>query len=88
MLPKIFRPDSKKRITLGHLADGISGYTLTENQDRELTLKPLVEVSIQEKWLLNNEKALKQVKQGLKESKAGKLVKKGSFSQYIDDNAE
>ncbi len=88
MLPKMVRPDSKGRITLGHLADGISGYMVTETKDRQIILKPYVEVVAHEKWLLDNKLALKQISQGLKDAAAGRLSEKGSFAKFIDDDIE
>ena len=41
MLPKMVRPDAKGRITLGHLAKGVSGYTVTETSDHKIILAPM-----------------------------------------------
>ncbi|MEY3182273.1 MAG: hypothetical protein RLZ35_258 [Pseudomonadota bacterium] len=58
MLQKFVRPDSKGRITLGHLADGISGYALTQTNDRKIILEPYTEIPVNEKWLFSNKKDL------------------------------
>jgi hypothetical protein len=84
---KMLRPDAKGRITLGLLAQGISGFAVSVTKEHNILLTPYTEIPRHEKWLLENETALKQVKQGLKEAAAGKLVKKGPFSQFVD-NAE
>lgn len=88
MIHKLVRPDSKGRITLGHLADGVSGYSITETKDHKLILEPLVEIPAREKWLFDNKTALAQVKHGLKDAAAGRLTKKGSFAKYADDDIE
>jgi len=41
--PKMVRPDSKGRVTLGHLADGISGYTIKKDDLNRIILEPYVE---------------------------------------------
>lgn len=84
---KVVRPDAKGRITLGHLADNISGYTVTETTDHKLILEPLVEIPAREKWLFDNTTALNQLKQGIKDAEDGKLSKKGSFASFVDDNS-
>lgn len=88
MLSKIVRPDAKGRITLGHLADGVSGYILTETEDHKLILEPQVEIPAREKWLFDNETALKSVKRGLQDAAAGRVNKKGSFKNFLADDGE
>jgi hypothetical protein len=82
---KMLRPDSKGRITLGHLADGISGFAVTQTKDHKIILEPYSEIPAHEKWLLNNKLAMKKVVQGLKDAKAGRLVDKGSFAKYVEE---
>lgn len=88
MLPRMVRPDAKGRITLGHLADGISGYTLTETSDHKIILEPYTEIPVRERWLFDNKIASKKVAQGLKDAAKGRLVEKGSFAKFADDNIE
>ena len=89
MLPKIVRPDTKGRITLGPaLTRGISGYVVTETKDHELILKPQVEIPACEKWLFENKDALKKVERGLQDAAQGLLSKKGSFAKFADDDIE
>jgi len=73
---KIVRPDAKGRITLGHLANVVSGYTVTETKDHKLILEPYVEIPARERWLFENKTALKKVKRGLKDAAAGRLSEK------------
>jgi len=85
---KMLRPDSKGRITLGHLADGVSGFQVTISKNHNIILKPFSEVPSEELWLFENKTALKQVKKGLADAKAGRATKKGDFSQYLDDEID
>lgn len=76
------RPDSKGRITLGKLADGVSSYRARRQADGKIVLEPFVEIPADEQWLYANRKALEGVRRGLADSKAGRLVSKGSFRKY------
>ena len=76
------RPDSKGRITLGKLADGVSSYRARRQADGKIVLEPFVEIPADELWLHENRKALENVRRGLADSKAGRLVSKGSFAKY------
>ncbi len=83
---KMVRPDSKGRITLGHLADGVSSYAVIPDKEGRLILEPHKDVPARELWLYENKIALSQVKQGLKELAEGKLVDMGDFSKYAGDD--
>lgn len=87
MLPKMVRPDAKGRITLGHLADGVSGFTVTE-KDHKIILEPFTEIPAREKWLFQNKEASKKLEQGLKDSAQGRVSEKGSFTKYLHDNSD
>lgn len=54
------RPDSKGRIFLGKIAEGVSSYTVITDHGR-IILEPNVEIPAKEKWLWENKTALKQV---------------------------
>jgi hypothetical protein len=49
------------------------GFAVTVTEDHKIILEPYSEISFHEKWLFDN----KKVNQGLKDAKAGRLVKKG-----------
>lgn len=83
---KIIRPDNKGRICLGKLAEGVSRFIVEVDKDHRIILDPLVEIPAREKWLYENKPALKSVKQGLKEAKAGKLHNLGDFTQYLEED--
>lgn len=88
MMLKMIRPDAKGRITLGRLAKGVSGFALIETKDHKIILEPYAEIPAREKWLFDNKTALKKVEQGLKDAAAGRLVKRGSFSKFADDDID
>tara|TARA_Y100000768_G_scaffold364466_1_gene324937 strand:+ start:239 stop:535 length:297 start_codon:yes stop_codon:yes gene_type:complete len=69
------RPDSRGRITLGELANGISKYDVLRNEETgELLLRPFKEIPAREVWLYENPVALQMVQQGLQDAKNGDLV--------------
>lgn len=88
MLLKKLRPDSKGRIALGHLADGVSSFVVTETKDHKIILEPFTEIPTHEKWLFANKTALKKVEQGLKDAAEGRIFSLGSFSKFVDDDIE
>lgn len=83
---KMLRPDAKGRITLGHLADGVSGFSVTVSADHKIILEPYSEIPSSEKWLFDNKKALKSVNKGLEDAKAGRLVSRGSFAEFTEED--
>lgn len=84
---KILRPDSKGRICLGSLTEGISGYKAVINENtKEITLKPYTELALPEQWLFKNKEVLNQVKRGLQQSANKKTVYRGSFAGYISND--
>ena len=83
---KILRPDAKGRIHLGSLTKGVSGYKVTVNEKTHtITLAPYAEIPLVEKWLYENPESLRRVRRGIQDSIEGKLVDRGSFRQYIDE---
>jgi hypothetical protein len=83
---KTIKPDTKGRIYLGRLAEGVSGFAVKIDKHHRIILDPLVEIPAREKWLFDNKVALKSVKQGLEDAKAGKLHDLGSFAKYLDED--
>ena len=83
---KMLRPDAKGRITLGSLAKGVSGFTVIVNKDRTIILEPYSEIPAREKWLFENKIAMEQVTQGLKDSKIGRVSKRGSFAEFANED--
>jgi hypothetical protein len=75
------RPDSKGRIALGKLAEGVSSYRVKVESHGKITLEPYAEIPARERWLFENPEALHRVRKGLAEAEAGKTVSLGSFSR-------
>ncbi len=82
------KPDAKGRITLGHLADGVSRFAIIQDKNNRLILEPYSDVPSREVWLFRNEQALNKVKQGLNDASTGKLIKRGSFKKHLDEDIE
>lgn len=66
------RPDSKGRVTLGKLAEGVSSFHAYPQDDGKIILEPYAEIPAKEKWLFQNKKAIKKVLEGLDQSAKGK----------------
>lgn len=79
------RPDSKGRISLGKLAEGVSSFHARRMEDGSIILEPFTEIPAREKWLFDNPAALNAVKAGLSQAVAGKARALGSFAQYADE---
>lgn len=86
--PFAVRPDSKGRITLGKLANGISSFLVSRDKSGRLVLEPRVEIPARERWLFANKEALSDVRQGIEDAEEGKLKSEGSFSKYIKEENE
>ena len=80
------RPDSKGRITLGKLAEGVSSYHLKPLPDGKLLLEPFTEIPARERWLWKNPEALRSVRQGIEDAAAGRLFYVGSFAKYAKED--
>lgn len=84
-MSKMLRPDAKGRITLGPLAEGVSGFSVTVTEDHKIVLEPFSEIPTREKWLYENKKALASVKKGLDDAAAGRVKSKGSFAKFTKE---
>ena len=82
------RPDSKGRVTLSKLADGISSFNVSKDEDGRLLLEPMVEIPAREKWLYENPEALASVRRGLADAKAGRVVSRPSYAKYAKEDDE
>jgi hypothetical protein len=83
---KMLRPDAKGRVTLGKMADGISGFMVFYDEFHRIVLEPYAEIPAKEKWIFNNATILNKVKNGLSDSAAGLIKQRGTFSQYIEES--
>jgi hypothetical protein len=84
----VLRPDSKGRITLGKLAQGISGFHVEQDEEGRIILEPCVEIPAREKWLFDNPEAARQVKKGLQDAKEGKVRSLGSFAEHAETDED
>lgn len=82
------RPDSKGRISLGKLAQGVSSFHARRLEDGRIILEPFAEIPAREKWLFDNPVALSAVKAGLAQAAVGETRSLGSFAQYTDEDLE
>ncbi|MEO8191248.1 MAG: hypothetical protein ABI682_12980 [Acidobacteriota bacterium] len=69
------RPDSKGRITLGKLAEGVSSYRARRERDGKIILEPFVEIPADEQWLQKNQEAMASVRRGIADARAGRVSK-------------
>ena len=51
------KPDSKGRITLGKLAQGVSSFAVRVDDEGRVLLEPYAEVPARERWLFENKAA-------------------------------
>ncbi len=86
--PTTVRPDSKGRITLGKLAEGVSSYRVRQDRAGRIVLEPFAEVPARERWLFVNKPALDSVRRGLEDAAAGRVSEAGSFARYADEPLE
>ncbi len=69
------RPDSKGRITLGKLSEGVSSYRARREKDGKIILEPFVEIPADEQWLQKNQEAMASVRRGIADARAGRVSK-------------
>jgi hypothetical protein len=84
LVAEFAQPDSKKRLSLGEVIRE-RAYNVYRNALGQIILDPVKAVPISEAWLYENEQALASVRQGLKESKEGKSVYRGSFAMHAKE---
>lgn len=79
--------DARKRISLAKLLPDYSVSSFLAHVDGgKIILEPMAEIPARELWLHSNKKALSDVQEGLHQSKEGKVVSRGSFSEYAQDD--
>ena len=76
------RPDSKGRVTLGKLAEGVSSYRAHRQKDGKIILEPFMEIPAEERWIYENPDVLAALKQGIADAKAGRVTRM-SFKKYL-----
>jgi hypothetical protein len=63
----VVRPDSKGRLNLGDLTQGVSSYRVRKEENGQLILTPYTEIPFAEKWIFENKDLLEKVKKQLKQ---------------------
>lgn len=58
----ILRPDAKGKLNLGELAQGVSSYRVTIEDNGKLTLTPYTEIPFSDKWIFENKDLLEKIK--------------------------
>jgi len=59
----ILRPDSKGKINISDLAQGVSSYKVVIGENGILTLHPYVEIPFGDKWIFDNKELLEKFKE-------------------------
>jgi hypothetical protein len=67
--------DSRSRLTVGELVQGLKRVRIYKNKLGEILIKPVVEIPVSELWLFQNKEAFESVQKGLKEMSEGKIAK-------------
>ena len=83
--------DPRGRINVKQLtSEGVTSYRAIKQEDGSIILRPIIDIEVtpQEVWLYKNKAALKRVQKGLLDAAKGKVKKRGSFSEYVDDEIE
>lgn len=75
--------DQQGRLALGQDIKAKT-YRISQNDQGQILLDPIVAIPEQERWLFENPEALDAVHQGLAESAAGAGQYVGSFAKYAD----
>ena len=71
--------DSRNRLTVGELVQGLKRVRVYKNKLGEILIKPVVEIPASELWLFQNKEAFESVQKGLKEMSEGKISKPKSY---------
>ena len=56
------RPDAKGRISLGEIAQNVSSYKMTIEENGKILLEPYFEIPLSEKWIFENKELLAKLK--------------------------
>ena len=57
----ILRPDSKGRISLGAIANNVSSYRISVEDNGRVVLEPYAEIPLSEKWIFEDKELLEKV---------------------------
>lgn len=77
------RTDSKKRVVLKGKV--YRHYSVYQDEEGQILLTPMELIPAREAWLYRNPKALGSLRQGIKDSEEGRIVRLSSLAQYADE---
>lgn len=90
-----FRPageaevDARRRISLGKIGSSEhTRYEVYENDSGEILLVPVVSIPARELAILQNPKLHASLLRGLEHAAHDKVIDRGSFAQYLDNDGE
>jgi hypothetical protein len=65
--------DERNRLTVGEILKGSKRIRLYRNDSGEVLLQPIVEIPASELWLFQNQEAITDVREGLRDAAQGKV---------------
>lgn len=80
---RVVRSDSRGRIQLGSAAMD-KDFRVEFGEDGTISLIPVVFIPEREAWLYKNEEAMEQIRRGLADAAAGRVVEVTSLAEYAD----
>jgi len=79
--------DARKRVCLAKLLPDYDISSLKAHVEGDkIILEPMAEIPAHELWIYENPQILNDIREGLRDSKEGRVHKKGSFAKYADDD--
>lgn len=81
----VLRPDSRGRINLGSLSNGVSGFQLNITAKGLICLQPLTEIPIVEPWFEHDETVVKELKESIENVKKGNVVSINDCKDILED---
>ena len=85
---KIIKPDDRRRVALPKplIKDGVS-FQVWVNSEGQILLEPQVTIPASELWVFENKEILASLDRAMVESMNGQTVNRGSFAEYVEDEA-
>lgn len=78
--------DTRNRVNLSKLLPKGNIHAVNAYKEgNKIILEPMAEIPAYESWIYENPKALKAIKQGIKEAKEGKLKDRPSYAEFTED---
>ena len=79
-------PDSRNRVVLPKavVQEGVT-YFVYHNSLGQIVMDPQVNIPASELWIFENKDVLASIDRGIRESRDGKTINRGSFAKHVDD---